>query len=128
MLRPSDAVQSNCVAVPALTTGPLFSNVLPSFLDYMSAYEEWRVQTLAQNKTTYAMFMQCCGDLPVTAYERNCSVARFVTRRDCCSNQGRRSRTSQHDHRQTAFCCTRSLLRPPEAARGISRREPCVWL
>jgi len=44
--------------------------VLPSFLDYMSAYEEWRGQTLAQNKTTYAMFMQCCGDLPVTAYER----------------------------------------------------------
>lgn len=63
-------IHSNGVAVPAIAKGPLFSDVLPSFLDYMSAYEEWRGQTLAQNKTTYAMFMQCCGDLPVTAYER----------------------------------------------------------
>ena len=70
MLRSFEPVQSNGVAVPALTTGPLFSDVLSSFLNYMSTYEEWRGQTLAQNKTTYAMFVQCCGDLPVAAYER----------------------------------------------------------
>jgi site-specific recombinase XerD len=71
MLRPSQPVLSNGVDAPLkVSTGPLFSNVLPSFLDYMSKHEEWRGQTLAQNKTSYAMFKECCGDLPVTAYER----------------------------------------------------------
>jgi hypothetical protein len=71
MLRSSEPVLSNGVAAPLIApTGPLFSEVLPSFLDYMSKQEKWRGQTLAQNKTTYAMFIACCGDLPVMAYER----------------------------------------------------------
>jgi hypothetical protein len=70
MLRSFEPAQSNGAAVPTLTTGPLLSDVLPSFLDYMSTYEEWRGQTQAQNKASYAMFKECCGDLPVAAYER----------------------------------------------------------
>lgn len=70
MLRSWEPIRSNGVAVPVTKSGPLFSEVLPSFLDYMVSYEEWRGQTLAQNKTSYAMFKECCGDLPVTAYER----------------------------------------------------------
>jgi len=30
----------------------------------------WRGQTLAQSKTTYDMFMERCGDLPVSQYKR----------------------------------------------------------
>jgi site-specific recombinase XerD len=57
-------------AEAAAITGPLLSEILTGFLDYMSKDEGWRGQTLAQNKTTCAMFVECCGDMPVTAYER----------------------------------------------------------
>jgi site-specific recombinase XerD len=70
MLRSLEPLQLNGVPAPQPRTGSLLSEVLPSFLDYMASYEEWRGQTLAQNKTSYAMFKECCGDLPVTAYER----------------------------------------------------------
>ena len=50
--------------------GPLLSEVLPGFLDFMSKDEGWRGQTLAQNTTTYRMFEECCGDRPVASYER----------------------------------------------------------
>jgi hypothetical protein len=36
----------------------------------MSKHESWTGQTLAQNRATYAMFIECCRDLPITAYER----------------------------------------------------------
>jgi len=62
--------QSNDVAAAPASAGPLLSEVLPGFLDFMSKQEGWRGQTLAQNKTTYDMFVQCCGDKPVTAYQR----------------------------------------------------------
>jgi site-specific recombinase XerD len=62
--------QSNGVTVLPAAAGPLLSEVLPSFLDFMSQNEEWRGQTLEQNTTTYEMFKECCGDLPVTTYER----------------------------------------------------------
>jgi hypothetical protein len=71
MLRSLEPVQSNGIAAPLKApTGPLFSEVLPSFLDYIVQHEGWRGQTLAQNETTYRMFVECCGDMPVTAYER----------------------------------------------------------
>ena len=69
-LKEAPPAQLNGATVQ-VSSGPLISEVLPSFLDYMSKHEGWRGQTLAQNKTTYAMFLECCGDMPVTAYERN---------------------------------------------------------
>jgi hypothetical protein len=50
--------------------GPRLSEVLSPFLELMSAQEVWRGQTLAQNKATYDMFIEYCGDLPVAGYER----------------------------------------------------------
>jgi integrase len=50
--------------------GPLLSEVLPGFLSFMSDEGVWRGQTLAQNTATYEMFIQYCGDRPVTAYKR----------------------------------------------------------
>jgi hypothetical protein len=50
--------------------GPTLSEVLPNFLDYAQKDKGWRGQTLAQNKTTYRMFEECCGDKPVAAYTK----------------------------------------------------------
>lgn len=49
---------------------PKLSEVLPTFLDLMVKDQGWRGQTLAQSKTTYDMFMERCGDLPVSQYKR----------------------------------------------------------
>jgi hypothetical protein len=51
-------------------TGSLFSSVLPGFVELMVNNEGWRGQTLAQNQATYRMFVECCGDRPIAAYER----------------------------------------------------------
>ena len=51
-------------------TGPLFSTVLPGFLDFAGKDKGWRGQTLAQNKATYRMFVECCGDRAVAEYQR----------------------------------------------------------
>jgi hypothetical protein len=50
--------------------GPTFTEILPNFLDYAQKDKGWRGQTLAQNKTTYRMFEECCGDKPVAAYTK----------------------------------------------------------
>jgi integrase len=50
--------------------GPKLSEVLPTFLDFMVTAHGWRGQTLAQNKATYRMFTDHCGDRPVQAYAR----------------------------------------------------------
>jgi integrase len=50
--------------------GPLFSAVLPKFLDEMTTREGWRGQTLMQNTTTYRLFVDHCGDKPVRSYGR----------------------------------------------------------
>ena len=63
-------------ALPAVT-GPLLSEILPGFLRFMSQQEGWRGQTLAQNSATYNMFIECCGDRPVTSYERKDLAAFF---------------------------------------------------
>jgi site-specific recombinase XerD len=63
-------------ALPAIT-GPRLSEILPGFLKFMSEQRVWRGQTLAQNTATYDMFIKCCGDRPVTSYERKDLAAFF---------------------------------------------------
>ncbi|MGH9805668.1 MAG: hypothetical protein ACRD9W_00120, partial [Terriglobia bacterium] len=60
------------------TLRPRFSEVPPSFLDFMSKDNGWRGQTLAQNTATYKMFIACCDDRPVTKYELK-DLAAFMT-------------------------------------------------
>lgn len=67
--QPAQPVQLNGTTTSSIA-GPLLSQVLPGFLGFMSKQEEWRGQTLAQNRATYDMFVQCCGDKPVTEYQR----------------------------------------------------------
>ena len=50
--------------------GDKLSDVLPRFLHLMTTGEGWRGQTLAQNQTTYRLFLECCGDHPVSHYQR----------------------------------------------------------
>jgi len=50
--------------------GPKLSDILPGFIEQMSNESGWRGQTLMQNKGTYRIFMEVCGDLPVTSYKR----------------------------------------------------------
>jgi integrase len=54
----------------APASGPLLSEVLPRFMGLMSTEGGWRAQTLMQNKKTYQIFLEVCGDLPVGAYKR----------------------------------------------------------
>jgi site-specific recombinase XerD len=61
----ADARSAAAVEVP---TGATLTEVLPAFLDYAQKDKGWRGQTLAQNKASYRMFEQCCGDKPVAAY------------------------------------------------------------
>ena len=53
-----------------VAVGPRLSEALRGFLEFMSEQGVWRGQTLAQNTATYEMFIECCGDRPVTRYER----------------------------------------------------------
>lgn len=55
---------------------PKLSEVLPAFLELMTHEECWRGQTLNQNRATYRMFIECCGDRPVSSYTRR-DLARF---------------------------------------------------
>ncbi|WP_290807975.1 hypothetical protein [Ferrovibrio sp.] len=57
-------------SVTVAPTGPLLSEVLPAYLDYMVKEEGWRGQTLAQNSATYRMLQEHCGDKPVQSYTR----------------------------------------------------------
>jgi len=50
---------------------PPLSERLPDFMNFMTSNQGWRGQTLAQNRTTYRMFIDCCGDRPIRAYERS---------------------------------------------------------
>ncbi len=59
-----------------IATGPKLSEALPTFLDFMTKDQGWRGQTLAQNQATYRMFVECCGDRPVSQYERT-DLTRF---------------------------------------------------
>jgi hypothetical protein len=55
---------------------PLLSEVLPAFLELMTTEQGWRGQTQGQNRATYRMFIECCGDRPVSSYTRK-DLARF---------------------------------------------------
>lgn len=48
--------------------GPLFSEALPKFLTFAQKDEGWTGQTLAQNTTTYRMFVEVNGDRRVDEY------------------------------------------------------------
>ncbi|RXH04914.1 hypothetical protein EAV90_08650 [Bradyrhizobium vignae] len=64
---PLPAKKSSKPAVEVPTGLPL-TQVLPRFLDFAEKDKGWRGQTLAQNKASYRMFEECCGDKPVAAY------------------------------------------------------------
>lgn len=50
--------------------GPLFSELLPQVLKFGSDEKGWRGQTLAQSETSLHMFVEVCGDKPVSSYTR----------------------------------------------------------
>jgi len=52
------------------TGGPSLSALLPDFLDLMVREDGWRGQTLAQNSTTYRLFIEHCGDRRPDGYTR----------------------------------------------------------
>ncbi len=62
---------------PPSASSPKLSTVLVGFIDLMKSTGEWKGQTEAQNTTTYAMFMQHCGDQPVQSYTRKDCAAFF---------------------------------------------------
>jgi integrase len=58
----------------AQSSGPLFSELLTGFVEYMGSTKSWTGQTLAQNSTSFRMFIEVCGDLPVSAYTKKHTV------------------------------------------------------
>lgn len=79
---PIDTIQESSLTRPTpsdepeVEAGPKLSDVLPSFIAFMSNEKGWRGQTLAQNQATYRMFIECCGDLPIQNYKRS-DLTRF---------------------------------------------------
>ncbi len=67
---PTPAPAALPAPIVAAPVGPLFSVLLPKYIDLAVKEKGWRGQSLAQNKATFAMFQEVCGDLPVTAYTR----------------------------------------------------------
>lgn len=67
---PAAAPAALAASTPVAPVGPLFSALLPKYIDLAVKEKGWRGQSLAQNKATFAMFQEVCGDLPVTAYTR----------------------------------------------------------
>jgi hypothetical protein len=55
-------------APPTSPSAPLFSALLPKYVDLAVKEKGWRGQSLAQNRATFAMFREVCGDLPVNSY------------------------------------------------------------
>jgi hypothetical protein len=55
---------------PSTPCGPPLSQELPAFLEWVETAKPVRGQTLAQNETTYRMFLEVCGDKPITDYTR----------------------------------------------------------
>jgi hypothetical protein len=51
-------------------SGPLFSKALPAYVEHAVTDKGWRGQSRDQNETTFSMFQEVCGDLPVNAYTR----------------------------------------------------------
>jgi len=57
-------------SLEAPSEGPKLSDLLPGFIEFMTTESDWRPQTVLQNKNTYRMFEQVCGDLPVQSYKK----------------------------------------------------------
>jgi integrase len=55
--------------------------VLPGFIGFVTTEYGWRGQTLAQSQTTYRMFIEVCGDLPLSSYERQVLTVFYDTLR-----------------------------------------------
>jgi len=62
--------QSVGKTLAAVETGDKLSEVLPRFLAQMSETNGLKGQTLMQNRGTYRILLEVCGDMPVTAYGR----------------------------------------------------------
>jgi integrase len=67
--EPSPAM-STSVAPAVAPKGPLLSQFVPSFVEFMTTEGGWRGQTEAQSNTTYRMFIEWCEDKPVPSYTR----------------------------------------------------------
>lgn len=72
---PTEPITLDAPSTPVGSTtddaaGLTLSELLPDFLDLMVKDDGWRGQTLAQNKTTYKMFMDHCGDRRPDCYTR----------------------------------------------------------
>jgi hypothetical protein len=52
-------------------SGARLSELLPAFLEIMTTEQGWRGQTLAQNTTTYRLFIAHCGDRAPSGYTRS---------------------------------------------------------
>jgi hypothetical protein len=67
------------VALPAQaeaqSTSPLFSEMLQGFVEYMDTTKSWTGQTLAQNATSFRMFIEVSGDHQVHTYAKQHTVA-----------------------------------------------------
>ena len=57
-------------ASPPEPPSPLFSEALPRYVDYAVRNRGWRGQSKAQNEATYRLFVEVCGDRPVSEYTR----------------------------------------------------------
>jgi Domain of unknown function (DUF6538) len=128
-------------------TGPSFSEALPNFLDYAQKDKGWRGQTLAQNKTTYRMFVECCGDKPVATYgkadltkfydllralpqlySKSKEWAGFTLEQIAEQTKGQDIPRLTMTTIKTPLLRARRLLRPPEAAWRIRGRKSRLWL
>ena len=57
-------------ASPSEPPSPLFSEALPGYVDFAVRNKGWRGQSKAQNEATYRLFVEVCGDRPVSEYTR----------------------------------------------------------
>lgn len=58
-------------AARAVDASPKLSSVVDDYTEIMGNEGGWRGQTMSQSNTTFRMFIECVGDLPVGSYERS---------------------------------------------------------
>ncbi|WP_289295679.1 site-specific integrase [uncultured Reyranella sp.] len=68
--KPAPATLPASPPIAPAPASPLFSALLPKYIDLAVSEKGWRGQSLAQNRATFAMFQEVCGDLPVNVYTR----------------------------------------------------------
>jgi len=72
--EPAPAPPPSAMKQP-IASGPALSEFLPNFIDLMQSTDGWTGQTLAQNRASYRMFIEICGDRPVQSYTRRDTAA-----------------------------------------------------